>query len=148
MATAYIIQSAQNPNFCIGVTQASAGSLVVLSTLQGAGNTLTQWLLDPNTGHMQLAANPDLYLDWQGTSPSGSQLIVTDYVLGRTSQTWNWVGNPPYISNNAAFNYVIDNSGAQVTAGNPILLWPQNSAINQKWNRLAVPRLSALGVEA
>lgn len=135
----YIIQSQQNQNYCIGVTQASAHQPVILSFLQGAGGPLTQWQMDPTTGIISLVAEPSLVLDVQGTGGQGSQLILSYYVLGRASQTWNWLGNPPYISNNAYPSMVVDNGGANVSPGNPILLWGQNSGQNQKWTQLSVP---------
>ena len=74
MSTKYVIQFTANSNFCLGVTTASPGTPVVLSILQGAGSSLTQWYLDANTGLISLVGSPDpqnpLYLDFQGTSPS------------------------------------------------------------------------------
>jgi len=136
--TKYIIQSLQNPNYCVGVRQASANQPVVLSFLQGAGSPLTQWYMDPNTGIISLVADPTLYIDVQGTVVQGSQLILSPYVPGRQSQSWNWLGNPPYISNNAAGNMVMDNSGSNIAPGNPILVWQQNNGQNQKWTELSV----------
>ena len=139
MTTAYILQSQQNTNFCVGVTSVAAGSNVALLTLSGAGGTTSQWSMDPNTGYIQLIADPSLYLDVQGTGANPWQLIVSNFVIGRVSQKWNWVGNPPFISNQAYPTMVIDNSGGNVTAGNPILLWSLNNGQNQKWSKLAVP---------
>ncbi|HET9621013.1 MAG TPA: RICIN domain-containing protein [Kofleriaceae bacterium] len=135
----YIIQSQQNQNYCIGVTQAGPHQPVVLSFLQGAGSPLTQWHMDPNTGIISLVADPQLVLDVQGTGGQGSQLILSHYVLGRASQAWNWLGNPPLISNNAYPSMVVDNSGANVSPGNPVLLWGQNNQQNQRWTQLSVP---------
>ena len=142
-ATKYIIQSLQNQNYCIGVRQASARQPLVLSFLQGAGSPNTQWYMDPNTGLITLVADPSLCIDVQGTVIQGSQLILSTYVPGRQSQSWNWLGNPPYVSNNAAGNMVIDNSGGNISPGNPILVWGQNSGTNQQWTELSVA-----GVEA
>jgi hypothetical protein len=141
--TKYIIQCQQNSNYCIGVTQPSAQQTVILSFLQGAGNPSTQWTMDPNTGLIRLAADPNLCLDVQGTVIQGSQLIISPYVLGRQSQAWNWLGNPPYISNNASGQMVIDNSGGDINPNNPILVWPQDGGANQKWTMLAVPAVEA-----
>jgi|GEM_PF-2505161 len=143
MSTKYIIQSLQNQNYCIGVRQASANQPLVLSYLQGAGSPLSQWYMDPNTGIITLVADPRLCIDVQGVVIQGSQLILSPYVPGRQSQNWNWLGNPPFISNNSAGNMVIDNSGGSITPGNPILVWSQNGGNNQKWTELSVA-----GVEA
>jgi hypothetical protein len=139
--TKYIIQSLQNQNYCIGVTQASARQPLILSFLQGAGSPLTQWFMDPNTGLMRLVADPNLCIDVQGTVVQGPQLILSTFVPGRQSQSWNWLGNPPYISNNAAGNMVIDNSGGSIRPGNPVLVWPQNGGQNQQWTELSVSAL-------
>lgn len=143
MSTTYVLQLQSNPNYCIGVQAASSGSPVVLSYLQGAGSKLTQWILDPNTLLITSAAAPSLCLDVKGTVTQGSQLIITDIVLGRQSQQWNWVGNPPYISNIAASNMVIDNSGGNNSQGNPILIWGQNGGTNQQWLRTSVQFVEA-----
>ncbi len=141
MTTTYVIQSLQNTGLCVGVTSMAAGSLVTLQTLSGAGNKNSQWLMDPNTGTIALASNPDLVLDVQGYDGKQGQVIVANMVLGRTSQTWNWVGSPPNISNNQYPQMVLDNSGGVVQPGNPVLIWPTNGGTNQKWSCLAVPAL-------
>ncbi|OJT21058.1 hypothetical protein BO221_29725 [Archangium sp. Cb G35] len=138
MSQKYIIQSQQNTNYCFGVLQAAMNQPVVLSYIQGAANPLTQWIMDPNTGLIRLAANQDLYLDVQGTVTQGSQLILSSYIPGRLSQSWNWVGNPPFIANNANPGMVVDNSEDNVSPGNPILIWPQNGGQNQKWTLVSV----------
>jgi len=148
MATKYVLISNQNTNLCIGATQASAGSLVTLTLLGGGTNPLSQWYLDANTGHITLVANPDLYLDVQGIVTQGSQLIVADFVLGRQSQSWNWLGNPPQINNNASPNMVVDNSGGNPNPGNPILIWQANGGVNQKWTKLAVPTYEKIHMKA
>lgn len=155
MATKYVIQFNTNPNFCLGVTAASPGNPVVLSILQGAGSPLTQWYIDPNTGTITLVGSPDpnnpLYLDFQGTSPSkGNAIIVANFVLGRTFQKWNWVGNPPYVMNIGAPTFCIDDSGGGTQPGNKIQIWTQQSGnTNQQWQFLAVPVLeSALATAA
>ncbi len=142
--TNYIIQLVANGGYCLGVQQASPGSNVTLSTLQGIGNKTTQWELDPNTGLITLAANPNLCLDIQGNSPgNGVALIVATYVLGRPYQLWNWVGSPPAIMSIGAAGYCVDNSGGNVAPGNKIQLWQQGGgSANQQWTELSVPMLS------
>lgn len=121
--------------------QASARQPLILSFLQGAGSPLTQWYMDPNIGLTRLVADPNLCIDVQGTVVQGSQLILSTFVPGRQSQRWNWLGSPPYVSNNAAGNMVIDNSGGSISPGNPILVWPQHGGQNQQWTELSVPAL-------
>ena len=140
--TAYVIQSLQNTNLCIGASSTAAGSLVTLQVLSGVGGTLSQWNMDPNSGYITLAADTSKCLDVQGYDGQQGQVIIADLVLGRTSQKWNWVGSPPYISNVAYPNMVIDNSGGSAQPGNPILIWPLNGGQNQKWASLAVPLLT------
>lgn len=142
--TAYVIQSSQNTNLCIGATSTAAGSLVTLQLLSGTGGKLAQWNMDPNTGYITLAADSTKCLDIQGFSGQQGQLIIADLVLGRPSQIWNWVGSPPYISSSAYSSMVVDNSGANANPGNPILVWPLNGGQNQKWSALSVPTLSLL----
>ncbi|HYU34578.1 MAG TPA: RICIN domain-containing protein [Thermoanaerobaculia bacterium] len=152
--TAYVIQFSANTNFCLGVTAANPGAQVTLSLLQGAGTPLTQWYIDPNSGTITLAAsNPDspLYLDFQGSTPSnGVPLIVSSFVLGRNSQRWNWLGNPPYVMNQGAPSYCIDDSNGGTQPGNRVQIWTQqNGNTNQQWQFLAVPVLeAALAVSA
>lgn len=142
--TAYVIQSLQNTNLCIGASSTAAGSLVTLQILSGVGGKLSQWNMDPNSGYITLAADPTKCLDVQGYNGQQGQVIIADLVLGRTSQLWNWVGNPPCIANVAYPNMVLDNSGGNASPGNPILIWPLNGGLNQKWSSLAVPVLSML----
>lgn len=142
--TSYVIQSLQNTNLCIGATSTAAGSLVTLQVLSGIGGKLSQWTMDPNTGYIQLAADPSKCLDVQGYDGEKGQVIIADLVLGRTSQLWNWVGSPPQIVNVAYPKMVVDNSGGQAVSGNPILIWPANGGLNQKWSSLAVPTLAQL----
>ncbi|BFO57450.1 MULTISPECIES: ricin-type beta-trefoil lectin domain protein [Comamonadaceae] len=139
--TTYVIQSLQNTSLCIGVTSAAAGSLVTLQTLSGVGNKNSQWTMDPNSGVIALATDSNLVLDIQGYDGQKGQVIVANYVLGRSSQTWNWVGSPPNISNNQYPQMVLDNSQGTAAPGNPILIWPNNGGTNQKWSCLAVPAL-------
>jgi hypothetical protein len=144
MSTKYVIQLSANTNLCLGVTQANPGSPVVLSLLQGAGSPLTQWYIDPNSGTIQLAGSPadsPLYLDVQGTNPSNdTPLMVSSFTLGRTTQRWNWLGNPPYVMNQGAPTFCIDSAGAQ-TGTKVILYSQQNGNPNQQWQLLAVPVL-------
>jgi len=142
--TAYVLQSLQNTNLCIGTTSGSAGSLVTLQVLSGIGDTLSQWLMDPNTGYIQLAADPNLVLDVQGFNGQQGQIIVSAINLGRTSQKWNWVGRAPNISNVMYPTMVVDNSGGDASPGNPILIWPFNGGQNQSWSALSVPSMHLL----
>ncbi|KKO61998.1 Ricin-type beta-trefoil lectin domain protein [Janthinobacterium sp. KBS0711] len=142
--TAYVIQSLQNTNLCIGVTSAAAGSLVTLQVLSGVGGTTSQWNMDPNTGYITLAANPSLCLDVQGYDGQQGQVIVSTMTLGRTSQLWNWVGRAPNISNVQYPQMVLDNANNNASPGNAILVWPYNGGQNQKWSCLAVPALKAM----
>lgn len=142
--TSYVIQSLQNTNLCIGATSTAAGSLVTLQTLSGIGGKLSQWVMDPTTGYILLAADQTKCLDVQGYDGQQGQVIIANAVLGRTSQLWNWVGSPPQISNVAYPTMVIDNSGGQAVPGNPILIWPANGGQNQNWSCLAVPTLAQL----
>jgi hypothetical protein len=148
MSTKCVLVLNANTNFCLGVTQATPGSRVVLSFLQGAGSPLTQWDVDSNTGMISLVGSPDpsnpLYLDFQGTSPSGgTPIIVASFSLGRTSQKWNWVGNPPYVMNLGAPTFCIDNNHDRAVAGNSIEIWPQTTGNTaQQWQFLAVPVLA------
>ena len=145
MSTKYVIVLNANTNICLGVTTASPGTPVVLSILQGAGSPLTQWYLDANSGAISLAGSPEgnpLYLDFQGTSASnGNGVIVSNSVLGRTFQKWNWVGNPPYVMNVGAPTYCIDDTGS-TQPGTKVYIYNQmNGNINQQWQFLAVPVL-------
>ena len=147
-ATKYVIQFSANTNFCLGVTAANPGAQVTLTLLQGAGTPLTQWYIDPNSGYITLAgADPSspLYLDFQGATPSnGVPLIVSSFALGRNSQRWNWIGNPPYVMNVGAPNYCIDDSNGGTQPGNRVQIWTQqNGNTNQQWQFLAVPVLEA-----
>lgn len=142
--TAYVIQSLQNTGLCVGTTSTAAGSLVTLQVLSGVGGQLSQWLMDPNSGYIKLAADPSKCLDVQGFTGQQGQVIIADLVLGRTSQLWNWVGNPPRISNVEYPTMVLDNSGGNANPGNPILIWPSNGGQNQKWSSLSVPTLSVI----
>jgi hypothetical protein len=142
--TAYVIQSLQNTNLCIGTTSTAAGSLVALQVLAGVGDQMTQWNMDPNSGHITLLADSSKCLDVQGYDGQQGQVIIADIVLGRTSQMWNWVGRPPGISNVAYPTMVIDNSGGHASPGNPVLIWPYNGGQNQKWSSLAVPTLAMI----
>ncbi|MEX3954118.1 RICIN domain-containing protein [Paraburkholderia sp. EG287A] len=142
--TAYVIQSLQNSNLCIGATSAAAGSLVTLQELAGIGGKLSQWNMDPNSGYITLAADPTKCLDIQGFDGQKGQVIVADLVLGRNSQLWNWVGRPPYISNVEYPTMVLDNSGGITVPGNPVLIWPYNGGKNQEWSSLPVPTLNVL----
>ena len=142
----YIIQLVANRGYCLGVQQASPGSNVTLSNLQGVGSKTTQWELDPNSGLITLAADHTLCLDIQGNAPgNGVQLIVATFVLGRPTQSWNWVGSPPSITNNGAQDFCVDNSAGNVAPGNKIQLWQQNDGnANQQWTELSVPMLTSL----
>src|SRR6202035_5287523 len=138
----YIIQLVANRGYCLGVQQASPGSNVVLSNLQGIGNKTTQWELDPNSGRITLAGSANLCLDIQGNSPgNGVQLIVADYVLGRPTQIWNWVGSPPSIMNTGAPGFCVDNNGGNVAPGNKIQLYATNGTNAQQWTELSVHML-------
>jgi hypothetical protein len=95
------------------------------------------------SGTESLVADPTLCLDVQGTASQSSQLILSPHVLGRQSQAWNWLGNPPFIGNNASSGMVIDNAGGSISPGNPILVWPQSSGQNQQWTMLSVPAVEA-----
>lgn len=139
--TAYVLQSNQNTSLCIAVTQAAAGTPVTLQVLAGVGGKTSQWNLDPNSGYITLAADPTLCLDVQGYDGQKGQVIVANLVLGRASQQWNWVGMAPYIANVMYPNMVLDNAGATIAPGNPILIWPLNNGQNQKWSRYSVPML-------
>ena len=141
--TNYILQFIANRGFCLGVQQASPGSNVILSNLQGVGNKTTQWELDPNSGVISLAADPSLCLDIQGNAPAdGVPLIVAEPVLGRLTQIWNWVGSPPFIMNIGAPNFCVDNNNGGTAPGNRIQLWGQgNGNTNQQWTKLSVPLL-------
>jgi hypothetical protein len=142
--TAYILQSLQNTNLCIGVTSTAPGTFVTLKTLSGAGDKLSQWSMDPNTGVISLASDPTLCLDVQGYDGKQGQVIIATWVIGRTSQQWNWLGAPPTISNVQYPNMVLDNANNTVAPGNAILIWPLNGGTNQKWSKLAVPALELL----
>ena len=144
MPTEYVIQFTTDSDKCLGVSQANAGAPVVLSLLQSPISKLTKWHLDPNSGAITLAgSNPPLYLDFQGTSPSnGVPIIISNYVLGRASQIWNWLGNPPYIMNVGAPNYCVDDSNGGTQPGTKIQIWSQMAGnTNQQWQLLAVPVL-------
>jgi len=56
----YIIQFVANRGYCLGVQQASPGSNVVLSNLQGIGSKTTQWELGSNSGLITFAGSPNL----------------------------------------------------------------------------------------
>ncbi|WCM87649.1 RICIN domain-containing protein [Acidovorax sp. NCPPB 3576] len=142
--TAYVIQSLQNTNLCIGVANVAAGSLVTLNVLSGVGGKNSQWNMDPNSGFITLAADPSLCLDVQGYDGQQGQVIVANLVLGRTSQQWNWVGRAPTISNVQYPQMVLDNANNNASPGNPILIWPYNGGQNQKWSSLSVPALSKM----
>lgn len=146
--TAYVIQSGQNPDFCVGVTSATAGTLVTLKLLSGVGDELSQWNMDPDSGYITLASNPELCLDVQGYNGNQGQVVIDNIVLGRGSQKWNWVGSPPNISNLLYPTMVIDNSGGNVVPGNAVLVWPLNGGQNQKWSLQPIPAQSLLQQKA
>jgi hypothetical protein len=141
MATKYVIQWRDDPSFCIGVSQVSSGSPVVLTLLQGAGSPTTQWYMDANTGFITSVADPSLCLDINGVNPGNhTPLIVANIVLGRPYQSWNWVGSPGRIMNNGALNFYVDNKDCKRSAGNPIILYDVGGQC-QWWRILAVPTL-------
>jgi hypothetical protein len=144
MSTKYIIALNTNPSICLGVTTASPGTPVVLSLLQGAGSSLTQWYIDPNSGTIRLAGSAEsnpLYLDFQGISPANNNgLIINSLVPGRAFQHWNWVGNPPYVMNVGAPNFCIDDT-ASTQPGTQVVLFQLSNNINQQWHFVAVPVL-------
>jgi hypothetical protein len=143
-ATKYIIQWAANPSYCLGIPQANSGQVTQLTILQGAGNPNTQWECDPNTGVITSAANPALCLDISGNNP-GNQVavIVANYVLGRSYQTWNWLGRPGWLMNNGAPGFYLDNYMCQAVAGNPVQIYDASGRC-QGWTLIAVPAVQAV----
>ena len=149
MATKYVIQWRDDPSFCVGVSQVSSGSPVVLTLLQGAGSPTTQWYMDANTGLITSVADPSLCLDISGVDPGNhTPIIVANIVLGRQYQSWNWVGSPGRIMNNGALNFYVDNKDCSRSPGNPIILYDSGGKC-QWWRILAVPTLemAAAGAE-
>lgn len=140
-STSYIIQWQQNPSYCIGIQQAVANQPVLLTLLQGAGSPTTRWNMDPNTGLITSAADPNLCLDIRGVSPANlTPLIVANPVLGRPYQSWNWLGSPGRIMNNGAPNFYVDDQGCSTTPGNPIILYDSSGGC-QWWNVIPVTTL-------
>ncbi|MEA2664713.1 MAG: hypothetical protein QOI11_1657 [Candidatus Eremiobacteraeota bacterium] len=142
----YVIQLKKNPNYCLGVSTLAAGAAVQLTLLRGAGDLMTQWIADPNTGVLTLAASlpgDELVLDYEGTSASnGTKLMINPLVFLRPSQTWNWVGNMPYIMSGGAPAYAIDDPNGSSTPGTTVQLWTQKTGeTNQQWTLLAVSSL-------
>jgi len=81
--TKYIIQSLLNQNYCIGVTQAAARQPLVLSYLQGSGSLLTQWYMDPTTGHITLAADRSrLQIAKETMETSKKAMDLTELLVG------------------------------------------------------------------
>ncbi|WP_394828971.1 ricin-type beta-trefoil lectin domain protein [Pendulispora albinea] len=136
----YILQSGQNPNLCVGVSSLQPGAPVILTPFQPPGSPFTQWYLDGSTGRIVLAANPSLCLD---ASQPGNQLFLNSWTMSPT-QFWNWLGAPSYIINYGYPQAVIDNSGASIIPGNPILLWGMHGGVNQRWSLLQVPAMAEI----
>ena len=143
--TKYIIQWQTDPQFCIGVTAVAAGANVTLSTLAGAGNPLTQWTMDPNTGIITLAVSTEnpLVLDISGNYiGNGTPLVLASYVIGRPQQQWNWVGTPRAIMSLGQAGMCVDNSAGHHNPGNQITFYAyQAGNTNQTWSFLPVPAL-------
>lgn len=153
--TSYIIQFVnpnQNPpapvNYCIGVNSGVQNAPVFLSLLQGAGSPNTQWILDPNAGSIILASTygspMPLYLTIPGTAPvQSAQLILAPFVLGSVLQSWNWLGAGQRITSNAPpGTFCVDNNACNLTANNPIIIYP-NSGKCQTWQFVPVPAMMA-----
>jgi hypothetical protein len=140
----YVIQLLGDRNLCLGVESAAANSTVKLMQLAGAGNPNTQWNMDANTGLITLVADKNMYLDIQGTDLSnGTAIIIANYVLGRPTQSWNWVGNPNFILNNGGPTFCVDATSTW-TVGADTHMWSQSqNNQNQKWSILSVPAMQA-----
>ena len=133
----YIIQLNDNPNYCVGVGTIANGASVILKQMDGNFDKTVQWLFNDD-GTICSAGNPELCLGQPGVTVSQGQLSLNMVVGNQTTQQWNWLGQPPYIANVGQPTMVLDNSGGNVTVGNPILLWQMHSGSNQQWTLLTV----------
>ncbi|MBX9299137.1 RICIN domain-containing protein [Chromobacterium piscinae] len=131
MEQRYVIRSTQDNRYCIGVVDDTNGGKVVLAKYERGGTTRTRWTLDPFTGLIRLASSEQLVLD-ATPQTQGTQLTVTNYQFGKKSQTWDWVKKPQTIINSGN-GMVVDNQGAVVELGNPIILYTDHNGNNQHW---------------
>jgi hypothetical protein len=129
-ANEYIIQCYDIPDCCVGVNWDVRGAPLTICS-PGDGDALTRWLFDPETGHIALSASPDLFLNFPSFIPSEGLPLV----LGAKSQSWNWAGNPPFISFGDGPG-VID--GGNLVFGQQIRIQHQNGKPSQAWRLLPV----------
>lgn len=133
----YIIQLNDNPNLCVGVGEIANGAPLQLKLLGGGMDHTIQWVFNDN-GTICSAGNANLCIGPQGVDISEGPAVLSTIVFGRGAQQWNWVGNPPYVSNVQQSALVLDNDGGVVSAGNPVLIWNMHSGDNQQWTLLTV----------
>jgi Ricin-type beta-trefoil lectin domain-like len=135
----YIIQLNDNPNFCVGVPEIASGAQLQLKLLGSGADTSVQWVFNDD-GTICSAGNPNLCIGPQGVVVNQGQAFLSGVVLGRTSQQWNWLGQPPYIANVAQSGLVLDNAGGNASVGNPVYIWAMHSGDNQQWTLLTVAK--------
>ena len=133
----YIIQLNDNTNLCVGVDEIANGAPLKLKLLNGGMDHTVQWVFNDD-GTICSAGNANLCIGPQGVDITEGKAVLSGVVPGRGSQQWNWVGNPPYISNVQQSGLVLDNGNDVVSAGNPILIWNMHSGDNQQWTMLTV----------
>lgn len=144
----YVIQFQLSSGNALTASSASAGATINLMPLQGAGSPTQTWVLDPTSGLITLASTfgtlIPLVLDIQGTNPSGqTPLALAPYVLGRSFQTWNFVGSPPNIISLGLPGFCIDCYGCQVAPSTVIQAYPLNVGDRcQYWTLTSVPVLA------
>lgn len=132
----YYIQLTQNPNLCIGAQQIASGAQLELKLLSES-DLSTQWTLCDN-GNIVSAGNPDLCIDAQGINSNQGTAYLTMVAPGRLSQRWNWVGQPPYITNDMYPTLVLDNANDNPVVGNQVYIWQMHSGENQQWTLLTL----------
>lgn len=143
MADNYVIQfikDGQPIDRCIGVNAIQAGAPVVLSLLGASDHTVFH--MDPNTGYISSVKDPSLCIDIQAPAGSGSQLVLSKKVIGKTTQRWNWLGAPPRIFNVGLPTLCIDDYGNGTNPGNKIIAYDQSGGA-QSWQTVPADLVAA-----
>jgi hypothetical protein len=142
MANLYVIRLNVKPTLCLGVTSMTAGAKVMLTLLQGNGNKYNQWEIDPNSGVIALAADPQFVMDVAGSDPQDRTPIVLNLEApDRPFQSWNWLSDRPFIHNNGAPKLVIDDTGNHVENTGVYVFQKVAGNVNQQFTFVSVASL-------
>ena len=126
-------------DYVIGTASKAPHSPVVLRHLNGAGDELTQWMLDADNGAIILASTFDtpqpLYLTISGSIANKTSLTIEPFAPTsdeRRKQSWNWLSAPPRIVSASYPKYAIDNLDCKLKEANRIVLYDTTGKC-QKW---------------